>query len=68
MIATVSNTCVREFCKEVIVRDCKFDAGVTWVMDKAHPMLGVKLNPTTYPLTIAQLSIKWIYVDGNNIT
>ncbi|MEJ8841663.1 PKD domain-containing protein [Lacibacter sp. H375] len=68
LIATVSNTCVREYCKDVVVRDCNFDAGFSWVMDNAHPMRGVKFTPTPSPLTIAPLSTKWSFGDGTYST
>ncbi|QNA44455.1 PKD domain-containing protein [Lacibacter sediminis] len=68
LVVTVSNTCVREICKEVRIGECNFDAGFSWVLDNAHPMRGVKFNPFPSPIASTPLSVKWSFGDGTYST
>lgn len=64
----LSPNCVKEFCKEVIVRSCDIEAGFTWVLDSVLPMRGVKFYPLPSILTVMPLSIKWSFGDGVSST
>lgn len=68
LVVTISNTCTQEYCLDVTVRDCNFDAGFNWVLDSIYPMSGVKFNPVLGPLTVMPTSTKWTFGDGTTST
>lgn len=60
----LSNTCVKEICKQVTVRGCNIEPGFTWQIDSIYPLRGVQFRNTT-PATIAQpLRVRWDFGDG----
>ncbi|MEQ1799077.1 MAG: PKD domain-containing protein, partial [Lacibacter sp.] len=62
----LSPNCVKEICKQVVVRSCDIEAGFTWVLDSVLPMRGVKFYPLPSVLTVMPLSIKWSFGDGTS--
>jgi PKD repeat protein len=64
----ISTTCVQEFCKEVVVRDCNIETDFKWAIDSVFPLRGVKFYPLPSVLTIAPLSVKWSFGDGTYST
>ncbi|MBY0476751.1 MAG: PKD domain-containing protein [Chitinophagaceae bacterium] len=61
----INNTCVKEICKEVVIRACTVQPNFTWTLDTVYPMRGVKFHNQT-PLTsnTPPISVKWTFGDG----
>ena len=64
----VSNTCVREICKQVVIRACNIEPNFSWTTDSVYPLRGVQFKNLT-PATITQpTSVKWSFGDGTTST
>lgn len=65
----LSNTCVKEICKEVVIRACNIEPNFTWTLDSILPLRGVKFhNQTVLTSNIPPLSVKWTFGDGTGST
>jgi PKD repeat protein len=64
----ISTTCVQEYCKEVIVKDCNIETDFKWAIDSVFPLRGVKFYPLPSVLTVMPLSVKWSFGDGTYST
>ena len=61
----LSSTCVKEICKQVVVRACTIEPNFTWTIDGVYPLRGVKFNNQTALISnIPPLSVKWTFGDG----
>lgn len=60
----ISNTCVKEMCKQVVVRACTTEPNFTWQLDSVYPLRGVQFRNTTPVLTAQPLNIRWDFGDG----
>lgn len=60
----LSNTCVKEICKQVIVRGCTIEPDFSWAIDSIYPLRGVQFKNLT-PATISQpAGVRWNFGDG----
>jgi len=60
----LSPNCVKEYCKEVVIRACNIEPAFTWTLDSVLPLRGVKFTNQT-PATVANpTSAKWSFGDG----
>ncbi len=61
----ISNTCIKEYCKEVIVRACTIEPNFNWTIDSVFPLRGVKFHNLTQLLNdIHPTNVKWSFGDG----
>ena len=64
----LSPNCVREFCKEVVLKSCDIVAGFTWVLDDVLTLRGVKFHNETPATLTTPTSVKWSFGDGTGST
>ena len=60
----INNTCIKEICKQVVVRACTIEPGFSWQLDSIYPLRGVQFRNTTPVLTIQPLRVRWSFGDG----
>ncbi len=61
----ISNICVKEICKQVVVRACNIEPNFAWTIDDVFPLRGVKFHNQTALISNAlPLSVKWNFGDG----
>jgi PKD repeat protein len=60
----ISNTCVKEICKQVVVRACTVEPNFTWNVDSIYPLRGVQFRNTTPLITTQVLPVRWSFGDG----
>lgn len=60
----ISNTCVKEICKQVVVRACTIEPNFSWQLDSIYPLRGVQFRNTTPALTTQPLRVRWSFGDG----
>lgn len=60
----IGNDCIKEICKQVVVRGCTIEPNFSWTLDSIYPFRGVQFKNLT-PATILQpLGVKWSFGDG----
>jgi PKD repeat protein len=60
----ISNTCVKEICKQVVVRACTIEPDFSWLMDSIYPLRGVQFKNQTLVLSTQPLRVRWSFGDG----
>lgn len=60
----ISNTCVKEICKQVVVRACTVEPNFTWQIDSIYPLRGVQFRNTTAQTITQLLRVRWDFGDG----
>lgn len=68
IVVELSPTCIREYCKEIVLQNCNIPTDFTWVMDSVLTLRGVKFSPLPSVLTIVPLNVKWSFGDGTSST
>lgn len=60
----IGNDCIKEICKQVVVRGCTIEPNFSWTIDSIYPLRGVQFK-NLIPATILQpLGVKWSFGDG----
>jgi PKD repeat protein len=60
----ISNTCVKEICKQVVVRACTIEPDFSWLTDSIYPLRGVQFHNLTQALSTQPLRVRWSFGDG----
>ncbi len=66
----ISNNCVKEICKQVIVRACNIEPNFNWSVDTIYPLRGVQFHNLTPGIanTPPPIAVRWTFGDGTSST
>jgi PKD repeat protein len=63
----INNTCIKEICKQVIVRACNIEPNFSWSTDTIYPLRGVQFhNLTPLIANIPPTAVRWTFGDGTS--